>query len=387
MLYVSPKLLVEGWRYIPQSYACVNMWQLLELAIRPDIQLFHRDMPMMFEHWRQHSSLFDVLREHRLSKVATFHNQIRPDVVYRIFTPLQFLPDHAANKTFVFTTAEWAYLAPEFCSGDVPIKDAFLDNRLTILTPSHWSKQGLIRSGMPDDRIEVLPHGVDVRLFRPLSESARVECRRKLGWQGRFVFLNIGAMTDNKGIDRLLTAFACVVAKHPNAMLFLKGSDDLYNSRERFQKRVEGLASALPNNVMQNIHYSGDDMTFNEFASLYQAADAYVSPYLGEGFNVPVLEAMACGLPVICTQGGSTDDFIHDAASLPVASKLKSFPNTPYLYLEPDMECLIAQMERIITDSGFCMRARIQGPAHVRDRYSWPIVVDRLVKILFRESF
>jgi glycosyltransferase involved in cell wall biosynthesis len=322
------------------------------------------------------------MREHLLAKVTVFNNQISPDVVYRIFTPLQLRPDRTANRTFVFTTAEWAYLMPELCSGDVPIKDAFLDKRLTILTPSHWSKQGLVRSGMPDNRIEVIPHGADVRIFRPLNENARAECRRRRGWQGRFVFLNIGAMTDNKGIDRLLKAFSCVVAKYPEALLFLKGNDGLYNSREMFQKRVDGLASDLPNKVMQNIHYAGDDMKFNELASLYQAADAYVSPYLGEGFNLPVLEAMACGLPVICTQGGSTDDFINDASALPVASTLKQFPDTPYLYLDPDMESLIAQMERILLDSEFRTSARIHGPAHVRARYSWPVVVDRLINVL-----
>ncbi|MEG4807439.1 glycosyltransferase family 4 protein [Microcoleus sp. F8-D3] len=61
-------------------------------------------------------------------------------------------------------------------------------------------------------------------------------------------------------------------------------------------------------------------LSFAQIAELYQAADVYVSPYLTEGFNLQVLEAVACGLPIICTAGGPADDFTSNFA-LQIESK------------------------------------------------------------------
>jgi glycosyltransferase involved in cell wall biosynthesis len=54
-------------------------------------------------------------------------------------------------------------------------------------------------------------------------------------------------------------------------------------------------------------------------AELFQAADVFVSPYKAEGFNMPALEAAACGTLVVATKGGATDDFLRPEFSLPIA--------------------------------------------------------------------
>lgn len=375
----APTLLVEGWRFIPHSYACVNMWQLLELSCRPDINLLHRDIPMFCKHWRQNPGLLDAPREKRIAQIPPFQEGGKADFVYRIFGPLRFLPDQFADKTFIFATTEYAYLKPESVSGDVSIEHAFLDGRLHMLTPSNWAKFGMLRSGIPEERVSVLPLGVDSTVFKPLSDDERSELRARFGWQDRFVFLHIGAMTGNKGIDSLIQAFASVALKHPEAILYLKGSDGLFNSRKLIDDLLAGLAGEIPYSVVQRIYYSGDVMSCCDLANCYQAADAYVSPYKAEGFNLPVLEAIACGLPVICTQGGPTDDFTNDLFALTISSKLKPFPDSPYLYLEPDIDSLIQQMITIINDKDFCILAKCHGPAHVKKSFSWQGIVDRLL--------
>jgi glycosyltransferase involved in cell wall biosynthesis len=59
--------------------------------------------------------------------------------------------------------------------------------------------------------------------------------------------------------------------------------------------------------------YLGKTFPMEGMAKLYRLADAYALPYGAEGFNLPVLEAAASGLPVICTSGGPTDEFIEDS--------------------------------------------------------------------------
>jgi glycosyltransferase involved in cell wall biosynthesis len=117
-------------------------------------------------------------------------------------------------------------------------------------------------------------------------------------------------------------------------------------------------------------------------AALYQAADAYVSPYQAEGFNMPVLEAMACGLPVICTKGGPTDEFTHPDFARRIDSTLVAMKEEDKLRLAPDVDHLIALMADVVGNGAFLEQARTAGPAFVATRFTWTHVVDRLLQVL-----
>lgn len=72
------------------------------------------------------------------------------------------------------------------------------------------------------------------------------------------------------------------------------------------------------------ILYLNDELPSNSLPGLYTACNCLVLPYRGEGFGLPVLEAMACGLPVIVTAGGSTDDFVRDEFAWRIPAVKKS---------------------------------------------------------------
>ena len=375
-------MVVEGWRFIAHSYSCVNMWQLLELAIRPNIDLYHREMPLFDASWERVHGLFDPLRERRIDTMYAAQHDTPADIVYRIYAPFLLKADETARKTIIFATAEWGFLTPEFVSDAIRIDEAVTDDRLWFVTPSHWSKLGLMRSGVPEERIDIVPHGVDTTIFKPLPQGKRDQVRKELGWQDSFVFLNVGAMTSNKGILQLLTAFGRLVEKHPDALLCLKGMDSLYDSSQLVQQVLAVLDGRLFDLIQDRIRYIGASRSFHDMAAYYQAADAYVSPYMAEGFNLPALEAMACGLPVICTQGGPTDDFIVNEAALRVSSNIVCVSNREIIYLEPDVESLVSQMERAMDDASICCRAMEFGPRHASTYYTWRNVVDRMLTVM-----
>jgi glycosyltransferase involved in cell wall biosynthesis len=108
-----------------------------------------------------------------------------------------------------------------------------------------------------------------------------------------------------------------------------------------------------------------------------------VSPYRAEGFNLPVLEAAACGLPVICTRGGATDDFVMDEFTRKIDSTrdVHQVEDQEAVRLAPSLEHLSALMTAAIEDSSWRRRASEAGPAHVRANYTW----DRVVQTLVRE--
>ena len=142
--------------------------------------------------------------------------------------------------------------------------------------------------GVPETRIDVVPRGVDPGFFRPPSDSERVNLRERFGWVDEFVFLHVGAMTDNKGIDRLLQAFSMVVAQYPQARLVLKGVDSIYRSKDRLTGVMRSLTPDAAAAVEARKTYIGGNYKLVDMTRLYQCADAFVAPYVSEAFARPL---------------------------------------------------------------------------------------------------
>jgi glycosyltransferase involved in cell wall biosynthesis len=96
----------------------------------------------------------------------------------------------------------------------------------------------------------------------------------------------------------------------------------LYKSESLLKQTIENLPIKLQSLVIDRLLYFGDTISIKKMAEFYQLADVYVSPYRAEGFNLPALEACACGTPVICTKGGSTDDFMKENFARFIDSKI-----------------------------------------------------------------
>jgi glycosyltransferase involved in cell wall biosynthesis len=384
----SPRhLLVEGWRFLPHSYAIVNQYQLLGLLDAPapagPLEIFHRDVPFVRPHWRPVAGLFPAADEKRLAALPPPPPDLVPDAVLRMAFPYDLSP--AAARLCVFATAESSHVPKERFLGGRTLCD--LSDELRLVTPSHWSRQGFLRNGADPAHVLVVPHGADPALFHPLPEAERAALRAQLGWDG-FVFLSIGAMTPNKGIDLLLHAFVRLAETFPDARLVLKGLDALYPSRDLLLGQCQRLSPAEAALLQPRLLYLSDNLTFAEMARLYQAADAYVCPYLAEGFNLPALEAVACGLLTICTAGGPTDDFTDDGCSLRVNSRREPFSPAPGAgvigeRLRPDIEHLLHQMRVALMSPDLLARARVAGPALCRGRFTWEHAAAGLLRALF----
>lgn len=382
------QIIVEGWRFIYHSYCVVNQFQLLEMLDRPpgQIELFHRDMPYIDAAWETKISLFDRPNETLLRSIKSPAVNQSADVTLRIYCPWNLWASSSA-ETWVFAATEWGIITRRGLKaiGVKSIAETQINSEVKIITPSAWSKAGLIRSGVEADRIAVVPLGVDPKIYYPLSGDRRQSLRQSLGWSNYFIFLNIGGQTDRKGIRPLLKAFAAVVDKYPHARLVLKGSELLYPSRDEIAEASRVMLNdAERARVLPRLIYTGAQLSFAQIAEFYQAADAYVSPYLAEGFNLPVLEAAACGLPVICTAGGATDDFTRSDFALPIESKFTNVTihGETLFILAPEGEHLIDLMCRAIEQPGIAAKARVAGPAFVAENFTWRRVVDRLLEVM-----
>jgi len=376
------KLLVEGWRFLPHSYAMVNQWQLLALRRRGDLELRVRDLPLYRSGWRMVSGVMDATAEAALRGLPGPEPGFTPDAVLRLAFPFDFAAS-AAPRLGLFCTNEFHNFAPD--AWVTPPADVAFDRRpdLKILTPSRWSAEGLERIGIPAQKIAVVPHGVDGEVFKP--DAARgAAMRERLSIGAGVVFMNVGAMTSNKGLDLLLQAFVALCRQRSDVYLLLKGSDELYRS----QAHVGGLLNALEPQwralIGPRLVYGGTTVSTADMADLYRAADVYVSPYRAEAFNLPVLEAMASGLPVICTAGGPTDEFMNENCGWRIASRRvvsTSRPNGHSVHLQADVGHLVAERADLPGQAEWRRAAGEAGRQQARP-YSWERVSDKLLEAL-----
>jgi len=379
------RLIVEGWRFLPHSYAIVNQWQLLAL-LRRNIVLKVVDAPFYRRSWQAQEGLFEPAAEQALRSIEIAQPAESADVTLRVFFRFTFSPSRS-SLTAVFATLEQQLIQKHQVS-DLREYEQLLQHpppaNVKAVTPSQWSAEGFYRAGFTTDQVLVIPHGVDTGTFHPMPDTRDYIRSRIPISDGEFVFLNVGGMSGNKGIDLLLRGFARVCRKFPYARLILKGMDRLYDSRGLLLNFIRTLSADDQKLVLQRMTYLGDSLSHSAMATLYQVADAYVSPYRAEGFNLPVLEAAACGIPIICTHRGPTDDFVTDefARRIESGKSVITIDGRHASQLDPSLEHLIALMTSAIEDSRWRKQAAEAGPRHVRASYTWDCVVDTLIKKL-----
>ncbi len=157
-------------------------------------------------------------------------------------------------------------------------------------------------------------------------------------------------------------------------------------SRDFLRLQTQSLTPAEIGLIGPRMTYLDQTLSFADIARLYQTSDAYIAPYSAEGFNLPVLEAIASGLPVICTRGGPTDDFTTDDFALRVDSVCVPKPKTTDasgFMLRVDFDHLVHQMMVAVESAELAAMARVAGPAFVAAGFTWKHVAQRLLKILF----
>ncbi|MDQ2962820.1 MAG: glycosyltransferase family 4 protein [Pseudomonadota bacterium] len=374
------KLLVQGWRFVHHSYALVAQSHSLSLLRGGEVDLRFEDLPYHKASWRATKGILDAADEAILSTLRGPETSFVPDVT------LRFRPDFSApriGRKFTFDTPEFRVLRPAVTQGLRSAAD--IPESVHVLTPSRWTAMPYERFGIPEERIHVVPLGVDPRIFRPDAER-RAAMRNELGIDDRFAFLNVGGMTGNKGIDVLLRAFARTLETAPDACLVLKGADDLYASHDLLQRTFAKLSARDGQAVAGRLIYLGERKPAQWMADLLRAADFYVTPYLAEGFNLPVLEAAACGVPVICTAGGPTDDFTEPSFAWRIRSQLSGLrlPRGQIgEWLKPDEEHLTELMRQAARGRERAREIGAVGAAHVARHYTWDRVTEQLRGVLF----
>jgi len=177
-----------------------------------------------------------------------------------------------------------------------------------VLAPSEFSKRAILRAfGLPEERVVVVPNAVSDE-FRPRPAAAAAEeIRRRYGIPSPFL-LTVGDLQPRKNHEGLIRAFAELIRCDPKLphRLVIVGQDGWYGAQIRRMAARSG--------VVDRIHFPGF-VPDEDLRLFYAACEVFVFPSLYEGFGLPILEAMACGRAVACSNTTAMRE-VADAAAV-----------------------------------------------------------------------
>lgn len=208
-----------------------------------------------------------------------------------------------------------------------------------IISMSKFGETALKEAGFSSTYI---PHGVNTKIFRPLDKQKR---KVEMGIDPKtFVFGMVSANKESfnprKSFQQVLEAFAMFLQRNPNSLLYIHTDPDFPGGFPLKQLASDlGIASrvAFPDRYKQKFETDKEGVNL-----IYNMFDAYLSPSSSEGFCIPIIEAQACGLPVIVNKWTSMPELIQEGRTgfsvekgykiyYPIGSYLK-FPDKDELY-------------------------------------------------------
>jgi glycosyltransferase involved in cell wall biosynthesis len=213
-----------------------------------------------------------------------------------------------------------------------------------LIAVSAATRDDLVRlQGVPAERVDVVPNGFGALPATAPTDAARL--REQLGLGDRRVVLSVSAKRPHKNVARLLGALARIPGER-RPILVNPGYPTEYERELRARAIELGLAA--------DVRLLGW-VSAADLEGLYALADAFVFPSLYEGFGLPVLEAMARGVPVACSDRSSLPEVAGDAA----------------LLFDPESEeAIAAATERLLTDAAEARRLREAGRARAAE-FTW----------------
>ena len=227
-------------------------------------------------------------------------------------------------------------------------------SKLIALTPIEFEQYKSL--GISEDKIQIVPNGIDLSEFERLPQRGKF--RRKYNLRAEEnIILYLARLHKIKSPDLLVRAFADINKKLNNAKLVLIGSDEGY--LPLLKKLIRELG------IEKNVIFTGP-LYGNDKLEAYVDADIYVLPSVYETFPLTVLEAIACGTPVILTHSCGVADIINHQAGLVVAHDRDQIGNA---------------ILQVLGNNKMRYEFAERGKSLVREKFNWSKIVSQVEDI------
>ena len=211
------------------------------------------------------------------------------------------------------------------------------------------------------NQIHLIANGIDLDRFLMTNEQMRREARQKIGMGDTPLIGIIARLSDVKGIDILIKAMPIILKEMPSANLLIAGQ----GPQEAILKKLTQDLS-----LASHVHFKS---TINQTQELMGAFDVFVMPSLMEGLGLSVMEAQACGIPVVASRVGGLVDLIEDGKSgyLVAVNDPAALANRIIEVLRaPQQFKMMVQQARLNIEEHFSARKMLTETLKIYEQYS-----------------
>lgn len=240
----------------------------------------------------------DVVHAHNMHYFSPVHLEVLADWCRRSGVPLVLTAHN------VWEDDLWRRMAAKANSWDA------------VVAVSHFIARELEASGFNGHRIAVIHHGLDTERFRPASPSKRRAIRHRYpGLAGRRIIFHPARASIAKGSLVAVEALAAIRRSMPDALLVCAGAGPIVDWGNLQGTELEEIRQAVHRHGLEDAVIIRS-FPWEEMVDLYQVADVTIYPSIfEEPFGLAVLEAMACGSPVVVSRSGGMPEFVEDGVT------------------------------------------------------------------------
>lgn len=240
-----------------------------------------------------------------------------------------------------------------------------------VWVPTEWQKECTAKQGIAEEKIKVVPEGVDVNLFKPKDRIISHPIDRP------FRFVLVGRWEYRKSTLEIIRTFAQVFSEDENVELLIAVDNSFATDGfETTEQRLEHFGISHKN--IKVIHH----LSKEDYANLLKDANVFVSCARSEGWNLPLIEAMACGIPSLYSDWGGQLEFAK-GRGIPVKIKgefsanvtnnpdYPGFPGFPGNFAEPDFNDLAEKLRDSYVNYKIHKKKALDDSDEIREQFTW----------------
>jgi hypothetical protein len=217
-----------------------------------------------------------------------------------------------------------------------------------------------------------MPLGVNPDYFNPLIQAYRPT--------ERYTFLSIFEWGERKAPEKLLRAYSRAFTRRDDTLLVLKVSNrDPGVDVPALVRAMDLPVDSAPVALLYN-----QELPAHQLGSLYRSADCFVLPTRGEGWGLPILEAMACGLPVIATNWSAQTEFMNEGNAYPINVKrlIPAEAKCPYYdgwrWADADEDHLVHLMRHVYEQRDEAAEKGQRASQEALSQWTWRSAAERI---------